>query len=43
VNVITGRDNAGLVDASIKLNDDFARSVVVDLLEFTDITLFNKH
>ena len=35
--VETGRDDTGLVDAAIQLDDDLARAVVVDELEFIDI------
>jgi hypothetical protein len=34
----TGRDNTGLVDAADKINNDLARSVVIDDLKLTDVT-----
>ncbi len=36
--VVPGRDNTSLVQAAIELHDDLAGSVVINLLEFTDVT-----
>lgn len=36
--VVTGRDNTSLVKTAVQLDDDLARSVVIDLLEFTNVT-----
>lgn len=35
--VVAGRDDTGLVQAAVELDNDLAGSVVVDLLEFTNI------
>lgn len=35
--VVAGRDDTGLVETAVELDDDLARAVVVDLLEFSDI------
>jgi len=37
LNVVAWRDDAGLVEAAGKLNNDFAAAVVVDFLEFADV------
>jgi len=39
LNIIAGRDDTGLVETAIELNDDFARSVVVNFLEFSDVAV----
>lgn len=36
-NVEAGRDNAGLVETAVKLDDDLATTVVVDDLELADV------
>ena len=35
--VESGRDDTGLVQSAVKLDDDFAASVVVDNLELADV------
>lgn len=37
LNVVAGRDNAGLVDATVQLDDDLAVAVVVDFLELANV------
>ena len=37
LDVESGRDDSGLVDTTVELNDDLARSVVVNLLELLDV------
>jgi hypothetical protein len=37
LNVESGRDDSGLVDATVELDDDLAGSVVVDLLELLNV------
>ena len=37
-NVVAGRDDTGLVETSVELDDDLAVAVVVDFLEFTNVT-----
>lgn len=37
LDVETGGDNTGLVDASDELDNDLAGAVVIDLLELTDV------
>jgi hypothetical protein len=37
LDVVAGRDDTGLVDAAVKLDDDLAVAVVVDLLELADV------
>jgi hypothetical protein len=37
------RDDTALVDSADKLDDDLARSVVIDDLEFTDVSYHKKH
>jgi len=39
LNIESGRDNTGLVQASVELDNDLARTVVVDLLELADVTV----
>lgn len=39
LDVVAGRDDAGLVDAAVELDDDLAVAVVVDLLELANVTL----
>ena len=36
-NVVAGRDDTGLVQATVELNNDLARTVVVDNLELADV------
>jgi len=38
-NVVSWGDDTSLVEAAIQLDDDFSRSVVIDLLEFSDIAV----
>jgi hypothetical protein len=38
LDVVAGRDAAGLVDASVELDDDLAGAVVVNLLELANVT-----
>ena len=38
LDVVAGRDNTGLVDAAVKLDDDLAVAVVVNLLELANVT-----
>lgn len=35
--VESGRDNTGLVQSTVELDDDLAASVVIDDFEFTDV------
>jgi len=35
--VVAGRDDTGLVEASVELDDDLARAVVIDLLELANV------
>ena len=35
--VVAGRDDTGLVQAAVELDNDLAGSVVVNLLEFTNV------
>jgi len=37
LDVVAGRDDTGLVDAAVQLDDDLAVAVVVDLLELADV------
>jgi hypothetical protein len=37
LDVVAGRDAASLVDASVELDDDLARAVVVNLLELANV------
>jgi len=37
LDVVAGADAAGLVDAAVELDDDLARTVVVNLLELADV------
>lgn len=37
-NVVPWRDTSGLVDASIQLDDNLARTVIIDFLKFANIT-----
>jgi hypothetical protein len=37
LDVVAGRDDTGLVDAAVELDDDLAVAVVVDLLELADV------
>lgn len=37
LDVVAGRDNAGLVEAADQLNDDLAGAVVIDLLELANV------
>jgi hypothetical protein len=36
-NVVAGRDDTGLVEAAVELNDDLAVTVVVDFLELANV------
>ena len=36
-NVVTRADNTAFVESSIELDDDFARTVIVNNLEFTNV------
>jgi hypothetical protein len=37
LDIVSGRDDTGLVEAAIELDNDLAVSVVVDLFEFANI------
>lgn len=37
LDVVTGADSAGLVDAAVELDDDLAVAMVVDFFEFADV------
>ena len=37
LDVVAGRDDTGLVDAAVQLDDDLAVAVVVDLLELANV------
>lgn len=37
--VVAGGDDTGLVEATVELNDDLARAVVIDLLELADVAV----
>jgi hypothetical protein len=37
LDVVAGRDNTGLVDAAVELDDNLAVAVVVDLLELANV------
>lgn len=37
LNVVAGRDDTGLVDAAVKLDNNLAVAVVVDLLELANV------
>lgn len=39
LHVESGGDDATLVQSTVQLNDDLARSVIVDVLELTDVTM----
>jgi hypothetical protein len=41
--VVTGRDDTGLVKSSVQLDDDFSRTVVVDDLELADVAVALHH
>ena len=38
LHVVARRDDTGLVDAAVELDDNFAVAVVVNLLELADVT-----
>lgn len=38
LDVVAGRDDTGLVDAAVELDDDLAVAVVIDLLELANVT-----
>lgn len=38
LNVVAGRDDAGFVQTAVELDDNLAVAVVIDLLEFADVT-----
>jgi hypothetical protein len=40
--VVAGRDDTGLVEAAVELDNDLARAVVVDLLELADVAYEQK-
>ena len=42
LDVETGGDDAGLVEAPVELHDDLAGAVVVDELEFADVAFVGK-
>ena len=42
-NVVSGRDDTSLVDTSVELHDNLAGSVVVDLLEFANVTYMGNN
>ena len=37
LDVVAGGDDTGLVQAAVELDNDLAGSVVIDLLEFTNV------
>lgn len=37
LDVVAGRDDTGLVDAAVQLDDDLAVAVVIDLLELANV------
>lgn len=37
LDVVAGVDDAGLVEATVQLDDDLAGAVVIDLLELADV------
>ena len=37
-NIITGRDNGGLVEASTQLNHNLSCAVIIDDFELSDVT-----
>ena len=39
LDVVAGRDDTGLVEAAVKLDNNLAVAVVVDLLELANVTL----
>ena len=41
--VVAGGDDTGLVQAAVKLDDNLAGTVVVDLLEFTNVAWIEIH
>lgn len=41
LNVVTRRDDAGLVQATVELDDDLARTVVIDDLELANVAYEN--
>jgi len=40
LDVVAGGDDAGLVEAAVELDDDFAGAVVVDFFEFADVAFW---
>ncbi len=38
LDVVAGRDDTSLVQAAVELNDNLATAVVINLLEFTNVT-----
>lgn len=42
LDVVAGRDAAGLVEAAVELDDNLAVAVVVDLLELSDVACTNN-
>jgi hypothetical protein len=38
--IVTRRDDTSLVETAVELNDDFAVSVVIDFLEFTNVAFY---
>lgn len=38
LDVVAGRDDTGLVEAAVELDDNLVAAVVVDLLEFTNVS-----
>jgi hypothetical protein len=37
LDIVSGRDDTGLVEAAVKLDNDLAVSMVVDLFEFANV------
>jgi hypothetical protein len=37
LNIVAGRDNTGLVETAVELDNDLAVAVIIDLLEFTNV------
>lgn len=42
LDVVAGRDDTGLVDAAVKLDNDLAVAVVVDLLELANVAWWKR-
>lgn len=42
LNIVSGRDNTSLVETTVKLDNDFAASMIIDLLKFTNVTFVKR-